>query len=521
MSLVLPPGVTRAAFDAALAAFAGVVGRQWVLASDEDRETYLDIYAAGDEADHAPSAAVAPESTEQVQAIVRLANAHRIPLWPISRGKNFGYGGSAPRMSGTVILDLGRMKRILEVNEPLGYCIIEPGVGFYDLHDYLTARKIPLWMSIPGNGWGSVVGNALERGFAATPYGDHTANICGMEVVLPSGDLVRTGMGAMANSRAWPLFKHGFGPSWDQIFVQSNYGVVTRLALWLMPQPEEVLTLTMSVPEPDDLGWLIDVLTPLRIRGVLEHPIGITSYLSAATTTSQRSEWYQGEGAIPESVIREIMSKRAVGWWNFTLRLYGHAEINQARLNVVRRAFAAHTRQQFQITRWSAANPTHGPGAPAPTVAPLQMINWHGGRGGHLGFSPVVPPEAGRVLEQMHATRRRYDECGIDYSSTFYVCGRHVTNINLILYNRDDPHMTANVHRLFDALVKDSAAKGYGEYRTHLSYMDQVAASFDFNGHALQRLNETVKDALDPNGILAPGKNGIWPRALRKPTGSP
>jgi mono/diheme cytochrome c family protein len=67
MSLVLPPGVTPAAFDAALAAFAGVVGKQWVLASDEDRETYRDIYAAGDEEDHAPSAAVAPASTEQTE----------------------------------------------------------------------------------------------------------------------------------------------------------------------------------------------------------------------------------------------------------------------------------------------------------------------------------------------------------------------------------------------------------------------------------------------------------------------
>jgi 4-cresol dehydrogenase (hydroxylating) flavoprotein subunit len=78
VSFELPPNVTLAAFDRALAAFDRVVGKEWVLATDEDRGTYEDIYALQGDESHEPAAAVAPVSTEEVQAIVRLANEHKI-----------------------------------------------------------------------------------------------------------------------------------------------------------------------------------------------------------------------------------------------------------------------------------------------------------------------------------------------------------------------------------------------------------------------------------------------------------
>jgi 4-cresol dehydrogenase (hydroxylating) len=511
VKLILPPGVTKARFDQAMAAFARAIGAEWVLATDEDRETYLDMYSPGREESHAASAALAPASVEQIQAVLKIANEFRIPLWPISRGKNFGYGGAAPRMPGTVMLDLGRMNRILEVNQKLGYCVLEPGVGFFDLWDHLKQNKIPLQMGIPGNGWGSVIGNAMERGFS--PAGDHSNNICGLEILLPSGELVRTGMGAMDGGKAWALFKHGFGPSWDQMVVQGNYAIVTKMCLWMKQEDEAAITVDIKLDKPTELEWYTNAVTPLRLKGVLDGYVRITSYQASATVPTLRSEWYQGRDSIPDSVIPALMKRFNVGWWNGPVRLAGYSDVCEANLKRLLDQLAKFTKQEFQVTR--------GPGnaQTGPSTYPLQMVNWYGGRGGHIGYSPVMPSEGRLVQEQFERTRRRYQEFGLDYSGTFYFDGRSATNVNLILYSKDDEEQKARVRQLFLALIKDAKEQGYGEYRTHLSYMDDVAASYDFNQHALRRLNEKLKDAVDPNGILAPGRNGIWPKAYRDQRG--
>jgi len=64
-------------------------------------------------------------------------------------------------------------------------------------------------------------------------------------------------------------------------------------------------------------------------------------------------------------------------------------------------------------------------------------------------------------------------------------------------------------------LIRDCAKEGYGEYRTHILFADQVAGTYSWNNQALMKLNESIKDALDPNGILAPGRSGVWPKRFR------
>ncbi len=94
----LPPGLSEKDFNDALAEFRRIVGDAHVFTGDA-LAPYRDPYSIEDDAKFSTPAAVAPDSAEQVQAVVKVANQYGVPLWTISAGKNHGYGGAAPRMS--------------------------------------------------------------------------------------------------------------------------------------------------------------------------------------------------------------------------------------------------------------------------------------------------------------------------------------------------------------------------------------------------------------------------------------
>ena len=191
---------------------------------------------------------------------MRIANEFRVPLYPISTGRNLGYGGSAPVLSGSVVLDLKRMNRILEVDERNAYALVEPGVSYFDLYRHIQERSSSSGSIAPTPGWGSVIGNALDHGVGYTmnPYRDHWDGHCGLEVVTGGGELVRTGMGALPGSKTWQHFKYGYGPHLDGMFSQSNFGVVTKMGVWLMPEPEAYIEGQALVFKHDDIIPLVE-----------------------------------------------------------------------------------------------------------------------------------------------------------------------------------------------------------------------------------------------------------------------
>src|SRR3954470_20700557 len=299
----LPPGVSKDDLAAAVERFASEIGTDKVLTAEEDLLEFRDPFQYETWEDYSASAVVLPETVEEVQAVVRVANEHRIPLWTHGVGKNNGYGGPAPRVDGSVIVSLRNMNRVLEVDEELAYAVVEPGVRWFDLYDAIQARGHRLMLSIADLGWGSVVGNTLDHGITYLPYGVDWQAQCGMEVVLASGEVLRTGMGAMPGNRAWHVYKRGYGPSVDQLFMQSNYGIVTKMGVWLMPYPETYMPIWVRAWNDDDLAPMADTLRKLSLDDTIRMVPQLCNTLIFASFMTQRAQWWDGDGPIPDQVI--------------------------------------------------------------------------------------------------------------------------------------------------------------------------------------------------------------------------
>src|SRR5690554_4959679 len=293
----LPPGH----LDAALGAMKGALGAENVLTEPPAMADHGDPFAPPGEW-YRPGAVLLPGSVEDVQAVLRIANEHGTPVWTSSQGRNKGYGGGAPRVSGSFVMSLRRMNRVLEVDEDNCVALVEPGVRFFDLYDHLRSIGSKLWMSVPDLGAGSVIGNALEHGVGYTPIGDHFANHCGMEVVLPDGDILRTGMGGMSNPHNWTIYPHSAGPTWDGMFTQSNYGIVTKMGVALMPAPEVYAPGWFMLDSEEHFGTFLEALRPLMIDGTIPNQPMIINATCAASAFWGREEWYTGSDSIPDEV---------------------------------------------------------------------------------------------------------------------------------------------------------------------------------------------------------------------------
>jgi FAD/FMN-containing dehydrogenase len=432
-------------------------------------------------------AVVFVESHDELVRLVGVAARHRIPLVPRIAGTNLG-GLSLP-VRGGAVLDLTRMNRILAINETDMPAVIEPGVTFQQLVDELRQRELPLTIGIPlSPPETSVVANCLLDGLGnlSLPYGTMGEWISGLEVVLASGEVIRTGAWAVAEvpfSRA-PL------PDLTGLFVswQGTTGLVSKMAVQLKPDPPHRRRLFVLTYDRRSTYELMRCLARLRIFddiGGLSWPTGKMLYGIAKPLAKDPDE--------PEFFT--YLDVSAFSTDELRLKL----EMLLAELKGLRER-GADIEDPLDLETICAIEPRFGRFARFPTHLDFLVDNPGGGlswvgtygpmsrfdraadRGAaimeHHGFPPVI---VSRPMKLGHFGVLRFIET----------------------FTRDDPQQVELVRACNVELTDMVLDEGFVPYKTPAWSVERILPRMWPGTHDLMR---RVRALLDPHGIMNPGR---------------
>jgi 4-cresol dehydrogenase (hydroxylating) len=487
------------------------------------------------------SAILRPASAAEVADCLRIASAERIPVYPISAGRNWGYGSRMPSTDGCVLLDLGRMNRIVDFSEELGYVTVEPGVTQAQLQEFLTSQGSRLWMDSTGaSPLCSILGNTVERGFGHTPYGDHFANSCGLQVVLGTGAIIETGFARFRGAHAAPTYRWGVGPTLDGLFSQSNFGVVTRMTVWLMPAPEYFQAYYFRCERSDELPGLINALRPLRMNGTIRSASHIANDYKVISALEQYP-WDRMGGKTPLAgpLMAELRKELRIGAWNGSGALYGtKAQVAEARRLLRRALRGSAQRLEFlddrklamasrfagvyeKISGWNlkrtlaVLRPVYGLMKGIPTDQPLGSTYWRKRRPppredmnpdrdgcGLLWCSPVAPNDGA------HAARITDLATGIVLShglepviSLTVLTERTISCIISLGFDREMPGEDDRALACYRDLLEKLGEAGYFPYRLCAGEMSSME-----DGSLYPEILRQFKQTLDPAKIISPGR---------------
>ncbi|KAJ5817113.1 vanillyl-alcohol oxidase [Penicillium robsamsonii] len=254
------------------------------------------------------------------------------------------------------------------------------------------------------------------------------------------------------------LFPYGFGQYVDGLFSQSNLGIVTKLGMWLMPNPGGYQSYLMTFPKDDDLKEAVNRIEPLRLNGPERVRSALWETTKEAFSVIPGVKFYLPEDS-PENSVLRVRDKTMQG---------------------------------------------------IPTYDELKWTDWLP-NGADLFFSPIAKVAGEDAMLQYKLTQRRCREAGSDFIGIYTVGMREVHHIFRIMFNKEDKSQKTKVQWLIRTLI--CAVNGWGEYRTHLAVMDQIMGTYNWNNGSFLEFNEILKNAVDPNGIIAPRKSGIWPKS--------
>lgn len=238
-----------------------IVGARALITSPEELHTYecdgLTNFRV------LPSAVLLPDSTEQVQAILRVCHREKIPF--VARGSGTGLSGGALPVKNGIVIGLARMNRILEVDLPNARVVAEPGVINLDVTGRVLAQEYFYAPDPSSQSVCSIGGNVAENsgGAHCLKYGFTTTHVLGLEIVLPDGSLVHLG-GKILDTPGYDL---------AGVFVGSEgtLGIATKIILRIVKRPECIRTLLAAFPSTNEAGAAVsDIIAAGMLPAAIE-----------------------------------------------------------------------------------------------------------------------------------------------------------------------------------------------------------------------------------------------------------
>jgi len=286
-----------------VAAIVDVVGAEYIRRDEASRVAYgTDALKCG----HPADLVAMPASAQQIAAIARLCHEMRVPLVP--RGAGTGYTGGAVPLQGGVVVSLERLNRILEIDEESLLAVVEPAVITGDLQAAVEARGLFYPPDPQSFKESSLGGNIAEcaGGPRAFKYGVTKRYVLGLEAVLPTGEIIRTGSKAVKNVVGYDL---------TQLLVGSEgtLAIVTQIILRLVPKPPAVATLRACFSDVPTAARAVSALIRRRVVPVTLELVDRDSLEAAAAHAGTRLA-PEGTGALllvevdgfPDAVAAEV-----------------------------------------------------------------------------------------------------------------------------------------------------------------------------------------------------------------------
>ena len=469
---------------------------------------------------------VYPRNIEQLKNILSVASKYKVSLYPVSQGKNIGYGEMTPTTAAQLVVGLKYLNAIRSFDSNNGEVVVEPGVTQAQLAAFLKHQGAKFIADMTGaSPEASIVGNCLEAGFGHTPLGDHRKNILQMEVLLADGTLLQTAE------------MPGIGPDLTQLFVQSNFGIVTAIRIPLFAVPEKIVTFTLSFASQEAFFKGISVLSALRKDGTIPSLAHTGNSVRTLMTSSRFPKNYDRLRVLSEKDCHEILNQRSpidFGLWSSVGGFYGYADdiknkqkrLKKALKGIAQVKFFTDSKINFldQLLNsklalkiksldfirgsFSSLKGLHGIIRGQPSNHPSQNILWRVDQMKDLGLiwhAPVVPATEKDCSALLASARKVYADFGFEMPVTLtLIDAKHMVAVFNISYDKSNAEETARAQEAYQNLNQVTTSLGYLPYRCGLlskSASYYTTEQYDF----LQK----IKSVLDPKKILAPGRYGI------------